>query len=791
MPHPEHAIDPLTGPSADGLRMFRLGARGGGAGMTTTTARRHRRGTRPPRRTSPQPYRELGLKDDEYARIREILGRRPTDAELAMYSVMWSEHCSYKSSKVHLRYFGETTTEEMRASMLAGIGENAGVVDIGDGWAVTFKVESHNHPSYVEPYQGAATGVGGIVRDILAMGARPLAVMDPLRFGAADAPDTRRVLPGVVAGVGGYGNCLGLPNIGGEVVFDPSYQGNPLVNALCVGAMRVEDLHLAHASGHRQQGHPVRRADRARRHRRRVGAGVGHVRLATTARRGRKKLPSVQVGDPFTEKVLIECCLELFARGHRRRHPGPRRRRACRARRRSWRPRVTAACTSYLERVPLRAKGMTPAEILSSESQERMCAVVRPADVDAFMRVCAKWDVIATEIGEVTDGDRLVITWHGETVVDVPPRTVAHEGPVYSRPGRAPGRPRTRWSRTSPAAPGHGRTDLRAEILRMAGSPNLASRRWVTEQYDRYVRGGTVLAQPADAGMIRIDEATGRGVAISCDCNGRFVRLDPYAGTQLALAEAYRNVAASGARPVAVTNCLNFGSPEDPGVMWQFEQAVRGLADGCAALGIPVTGGNVSFYNQTGSTAILPTPVVGVLGVIDDVRHPHPDRPRRARATRCCCSARPATSSAARSGRTSRTATWAAGRPAVDLDRERAIGSVLRTGDVSAAHDLSEGGLAQALVEACLLTGHGCRRGARPAIRSWRCSASRRRGCWCRFRPPAVGRVRVPAARDLGLPWTRLGTVTPADALGIEGLAPLPLAELGAVWEGTLPALFG
>jgi phosphoribosylformylglycinamidine synthase II len=376
-----------------------------------------------------QPHRELGLKDDEYARIREILGRRPTDAELAMYAVMWSEHCSYKSSKVHLRYFGETTTDAMRERVLAGIGENAGVVDIGDGWAVTFKVESHNHPSYVEPYQGAATGVGGIVRDIMAMGARPIAVADSLRFGPADAPDTARVLPGVVAGIGGYGNCLGLPNIGGEVAFDPSYVGNPLVNALCVGVLRVSDLHLAHASG---VGNKIvlfgARTGRD---------GIGGVSVLAsesfTSGAGRKKLPSVQVGDPFAEKVLIECCLELYAADlvvgiQDLGGAGL----AC----------ATSELASAgdggmqvdLDAVPLRASGMTPAEILCSESQERMCAVVRPSDVDAFMTVCAKWDVTATVIGEVTDGGRLVIRYHGDTVVDAPPRTVAHEGPVYRRP---------------------------------------------------------------------------------------------------------------------------------------------------------------------------------------------------------------------------------------------------------------------------------------------------------------------------------------------------------------------
>jgi len=731
----------------------------------------------------PQPYRELGLKDDEYARIREILGRRPTDAELAMYSVMWSEHCSYKSSKVHLRYFGETTTDEMRASMLAGIGENAGVVDIGDGWAITFKVESHNHPSYVEPYQGAATGVGGIVRDILAMGARPLAVMDPLRFGAADAPDTRRVLPGVVAGVGGYGNCLGLPNIGGEVVFDPTYQGNPLVNALCVGAMRVEDLHLAHASG---TGNKVILFGA------RTGLdGIGGVSVLASdtfagdeGGTGRKKLPSVQVGDPFTEKVLIECCLELFREGivvgiQDLGGAGL----SC----------ATSELASagdggmhvWLERVPLRAKGMTPAEILSSESQERMCAVVRPSDVDAFMRVCQKWDVIATEIGEVTDGDHLVITWHDETVVDVPPRTVAHEGPVYERPVERPSF-QDEVVADSPATLARPSTSdgLRAEILRMAGSPNLSSRRWVTEQYDRYVRGGTVLAQPSDSGMIRIDEATGRGIALSCDCNGRYVFLDPYAGAQLALAEAYRNVAVSGARPVAVTNCLNFGSPEDPGVMWQFEQAVRGLADGCATLGIPVTGGNVSFYNQTGTTAILPTPVVGVLGVIDNV------------ATRIPTGLGATGDTLILLGETHDElggSEWAhvvhdhlGGRPPkVDLAREALIASVLRAG-VTAAHDLSEGGLAQALVESCLLTGRGCdvELTGDPFVALFSESSAR-------------VLVSVPNPDEFtahcdeaGLPWQRLGLVAETTTLRIEGVGELALSELRAVWEATLPALF-
>ncbi|MBN9111933.1 MAG: phosphoribosylformylglycinamidine synthase subunit PurL [Pseudonocardia sp.] len=738
----------------------------------------------------PQPYRELGLKDDEYARIRDILGRRPTDAELAMYSVMWSEHCSYKSSKVHLRYFGETTTDEMRAKMLAGIGENAGVVEVGDGWAVTFKVESHNHPSYVEPYQGAATGVGGIVRDIMAMGARPVAVADPLRFGPADAPDTARVLPGVVAGVGGYGNSLGLPNVGGEVVFDASYAGNPLVNAMCVGSMRVEDLHLAFASG---TGNKIILFGA------RTGLdGIGGVSVLASETfdgdadgGGRKKLPSVQVGDPFTEKVLIECCLELFHAGlvvgiQDLGGAGL----SC----------ATSELASAgdggmhveLDAVPLRAEGMTAAEILSSESQERMCAVVRPEDVDAFMAVCAKWETIATVIGEVTEGDRLRITHRGETVIDVPPRTVAHDGPVYERPvERGAGQDALQADAADrlprPASP----SELRAEILRMAASPNLCSRAWVTEQYDRYVRGNTASAQPADSGVVRIDEETGRGIAVSTDCNARFAALDPYAGAQLALAEAYRNVAVSGAVPAAVTNCLNFGSPEDPHVMWQFSQAVRGLADGCATLGIPVTGGNVSFYNQTGDRAILPTPVIGVLGVIDDV------------AQRVRSGFTGEGDAVVLLGETrdelggSEWAHVVHGHlgglpPAVDLAAEQRLAELLAAaaaeGQLHGSHDLSDGGLAQALVEAVLVGGNGAEvtlpSGLDPFVALFSESAGRV------LVTVADADAFLARAEAAGVPAERLGT-TGGDGLRIETLAPLSADEMREAWEGTLPRLFG
>ncbi len=744
----------------------------------------------------PQPFTELGLKDDEYARIREILGRRPTDAELAMYSVMWSEHCSYKSSKVHLRYFGETTTDEMKAGMLAGIGENAGVVDVGDGWAVTFKVESHNHPSYVEPYQGAATGVGGIVRDIMAMGARPIAVMDQLRFGAADHPDTRRVVDGVVRGVGGYGNSLGLPNIGGETVFDASYQGNPLVNALCAGLLRKEDLHSAFASG---AGNKIILFGA------RTGLdGIGGVSVLASetfdddGNQGpsRKKLPSVQVGDPFTEKVLIECCLDLY-----REHLVVGIQDLGGAGLSCATSELAAAGDGGmhidLEKVPMRAEGMTPAEVLSSESQERMCAVVAPENVDAFMAVCRKWDVLATVIGEVTDGDHLQITWHGETVVDVPPRTVAHDGPVYQRPvARPDSQDEVIASTTAGLARPQSGDELRETFLKLLASPALCSRKFITEQYDRYVRGNTVLAEHADSGMIRIDEETGRGIAIATDASGRYTFLDPYRGAQLALAEAYRNVAASGASPRAVTNCLNFGSPEDPAVMWQFQQAVRGLADGCAQLGIPVTGGNVSFYNQTGATAILPTPVVGVLGVIDDVDRRIPTGFGTEPGENLILI-----------GETLDEfdgSIWAQVEhdhlggtpPKVDLERERQLAEIMvaasRDGLVSAAHDLSEGGLIQAVAEAALAGETGCRlvlpEGADPFVTLFSESAGR-----MLVAVPRTEESRLCAMLDAReVPWTRIGVADAGlDGVEVQGQFSVTLDELREVHEGTLPQLFG
>ena len=750
----------------------------------------------------PQPYAELGLLHDEYERIRQILGRRPTQSELAMYSIMWSEHCSYKSSKVHLRQFSEKAPPSAR--LLAGIGENAGVVQISDELAVTFKVESHNHPSYVEPYQGAATGVGGIVRDILAMGARPVAVMDPLRFGAADHPDTARVLPGVVAGVGGYGNCLGLPNIGGEVVFDPCYQGNPLVNALCLGVLPVDRLQNKAAAG---PGNVVVLMG-AKTGRDGIG-GVSVLASATFEEGSEKRRPSVQVGDPFIEKLLIESCLELYDAGlvvgiQDLGGAG-----------------LTCALTEtadaagtgmrvWLERVPLREPSMSPHEILASESQERMLLVVAPEKLDEVLAIADKWGVLATAIGEVTapapDGSpgRLLITWHDHLVVDVPPGSLVDDGPVYARPMREPAdlillqadRAETLPRPATPEA-------LRETVLRMIASPNLADKSWVTEQYDRYVLGNTVLAQPEDSGVIRIDERTGLGVALSLDGNGRYARLDPYDGARLALAEAYRNVAVTGATPIAVTNCLNFGSPEDPGVMWQFAEAVRGLADGCAELGIPVTGGNVSFYNQTGAAPIHPTPVVGVLGVLENVaeRVPMGFQPRGGNDHDLIFLLGETRAELSGSEWAWVTHEHLGGvPPRVDLERERALGALIaaagRVGHLTSAHDLSDGGLAQALVESCLRRGIGARialpedhtEGTLPFVYLFSESTARALVSVPRGHDKAFAAL----CAEYGVPFTPLGVTDPAaGVLEIRDQFQIGLDELTEAYTSTFPRLFG
>ncbi|WP_177191424.1 phosphoribosylformylglycinamidine synthase subunit PurL [Nocardioides luteus] len=728
-----------------------------------------------------QPWAELGLKEDEYAEIRRILGRRPTGAELAMYSVMWSEHCSYKSSKVHLKQFGEIPQETPAGKMLAGIGENAGVLDVGQGYAVTFKVESHNHPSYVEPHQGAATGVGGIVRDILAMGARPVAVMDPLRFGPLSEDDTHRVLPGIVSGIGHYGNCLGLPNIGGEAVFDASYLGNPLVNALCVGVLRHEDLHLAKASG---AGNLVIMYGA-----RTGGDGIGGASILASVEfdeDGPAKRPSVQVGDPFMEKLLIECTLELFAAG------------IVRGIQDFGAAGISCATSELaaagdggmhveLTKVPLRDSTLAPEEILMSESQERMMAVIAPEDEATFMAICDKWDVEAATIGTVTGEGRLRVDWHGEPIVDVDPRTVAHEGPVYERPYARPSWQDALQADVAEKLPRAASADeLRETILKLVASENLCDKSWITEQYDRYVRGNTVLSQPSDGGMIRVDESTNLGVALATDANGRFAKLDPYAGAQLALSESYRNVASVGAKPLAISDCLNFGSPEDPDVMWQFAEATRGLKDACLELGIPVTGGNVSLYNQTGDVAIHPTPVVATLGVIEDV------------TTRTPSDFQAADEVVVLLGETHEELSgseWAhvvhghlgGLPPRVNLGAEKALAELLGEARfITSAHDLSDGGLMQALAEPAMSSGIGVSvtLAGDPFVALFSESVAR---AIVTVKADDVERLTALAERH-GVAATKLG-VTGGSAYRISydgGAVEIPLEELTGVWRSTL-----
>jgi phosphoribosylformylglycinamidine synthase len=710
---------------------------------------------------------------------------------------MWSEHCSYKSSKIYLRQFGEKVTPEMKKHLLVGMGENAGVVDIGEGLAVTFKVESHNHPSYIEPFQGAATGIGGIVRDILTMGARPIAVMDQLRFGAPGNADTARVVHGVVDGISFYGNCLGLPNIGGETVFDKVYQGNPLVNALSIGALKHKDLKLAKAENP---------GDLVILFGARTGAdGIGGVSVLASETfddSGPSRRPAVQVGDPFAEKVLIECCLELFAAG------------------------VVAgiqdlggaglSCATselasnggrgmkvQLKNVLLRDESLTPEEILMSESQERMMAIVPKKHLKSFKKIVDRHEVEYSVLGKVIKKDRLHINWGKEEIVNVPPRTVAHDGPVYERPVKKPATQKPLNEDTGEsrklARANDNSSDLASQLIQVVSSPNQADKSWVTNQYDRYVGGNTALAYPDGAGMIRVSETTGLGVAISTDANGRYCQLDPYEGAKLALAEAYRNVATSGAVPLAVTNCLNFGSPENSGVMWQFKQATTGLADGCLELGIPVTGGNVSFYNQTGDVAIFPTPVVGVLGVIDDV------------ARRIPSGWQDDGNNLYLLGVTKDEldgSVWAdvihshlGGRPPkVNLAYEKKLAELLHgaslQGLIASATDLSEGGLAQALTESVLRFNMGAR--------VWLTEICERDGVdrTSALFSESTGRVLVSVGREddvkfvglcdaRGIPVLRIGVTDNTDELEIQDLASWKLDDLRTPWVSTLPELFG
>ena len=542
------------------------------------------------------------LTGDEYLLIVELIGKEPNLTELGIFSVMWSEHCGYKSSRVHLK---KLPTEGRH--VVQGPGENAGVLDIGGGQVVVFKIESHNHPSYIEPYQGAATGVGGILRDIFTMGARPIAVLDSLRFGPPDDPKNRSVMEGVVSGISGYGNAFGVPTVGGEVYFDPCYALNPLVNVFCLGLADKDKVFYAKAEG---AGNKVLY----------VGAKTGrdgiHGATMASAEFGKdteQKRPNVQVGDPFKEKLLLEACLEIMDRGlivgiQDMGAAG-----------------LTCSTTEMaaksgngiavdLDLVPQREEGMTPYEIMLSESQERMLLVCSREKLAEVQAVFAKWDLEAVNIGEVVAGGQVCVKWHGETVVDVPVSAVVDLCPVYTRPGRQPAaRPAAEVPEVPPppARPGEA-------LLMIIADPNLADKKWVYRQYDHMVQTNTVVLPGADAAVLRL-KGQKRALAVTLDGNSLYCQIDPRTGGRIAVAEACRNLACVGARPVGVTNCLNFGNPQKPEVMWQFEEAVEGLAEACRAFGIPVTGGNVSLYNDTEGASIYPTPVLGVVGMIKDV----------------------------------------------------------------------------------------------------------------------------------------------------------------------------
>jgi phosphoribosylformylglycinamidine synthase subunit PurL len=635
-----------------------------------------------------------GLKPDEYDRIVAALGREPNMTELGMFSVMWSEHCSYKSSRLHLR-----TLPTQGPRVLQGPGENAGAVDIGDGLAAVFKIESHNHPSFIEPYQGAATGVGGIIRDIFTMGARPIALLDSLRFGTLDNARTRRTVDGVVAGIAGYGNSIGIPTVGGEAAFDACYAGNPLVNVFCLGIVRADGIIKGRAEG---VGNPVYY----------VGASTGRdgIHGATMASAefddaSAEKRPAVQVGDPFMEKLLLEACLEVLKTG------------AVLGLQDMGAAGLSCATSEMGARgglgmdvevtlVPQRETGMTPYEIMLSESQERMLLVVQAGREAEVEQVFAKWDLHAVRIGHVTGDGRVVVREHGQVVADVPARALADEAPLYDRPSARPAwldeEQRLEAAHLGPIVP------VDEALRRLLASPTIASKRWIYRQYDHMVRTNTLVLAGQGAAVVRV-KGTTRALAMSLDGNGRYGRTDPRGGAMLAVAEAARNVACAGGVPIGATNNLNFGNPERPEIMWQFIEAVQGIGEACRAFGIPITGGNVSLYNETDGQAIHPTPVLGIVGLVEDASAVIGRAfPEEGLSVMLLGQTLPEFGA---SEYLQVLHGLGRGRPPrVDLDLEHALQRVLpelvRERLVRSAHDCSEGGLAVALAECCF-GGHG------------------------------------------------------------------------------------
>ncbi len=710
---------------------------------------------------TPALVAEHGLTDDEYRRLVEMLGRAPTFTELGIVSALWSEHCSYKHSRPLLRTLPTTADY-----VLQGPGENAGVIAIGDGLAVAFKIESHNHPSAVEPYQGAATGVGGILRDVFTMGARPIAMLNSLRFGSLDSPRVRYLLAGVVKGIGDYGNCVGIPTVAGEVVFDPAYEGNPIVNAMCVGVMKESELMRA------------------------VAQGVGNPIIAVGARTGRDgihgasfasedlseandaKRPRVQVGDPFTEKLLLEASLELIRSGHivAIQDMGAAGLTSSSA---EMAARGDVGVTIDVSRVPVREPNMTPYEILLSESQERMLVVARQGREDAVRAILEKWDLTAATIGEViaepvyrvTEGERVVAEFPGiRLVTDCPTYTPdAAESPEIAAL-------RTRDVASIPERPEEADPDW--TLRRLLSAPSLASKEWVYRQYDSTVRTNTVVGPGGDAAVLRL-RGTDRAIAVKTDGNGRYVYLDPRAGTRIAVAEAARNVACTGARPMAITNNLNFGNPRKPEIYHQLRESVAGMAEACRALGTPVTGGNVSLYNESPLGAVYPTPVIGMVGVID-----HLDDVTRAAfarsGDRIVLLGEPTADLGASEYLQRIHGVVAGAPPPCDLDAERGlietILAAIRAGVVRSAHDCSDGGLAVALAE-CAIMDRARPLGARVDLSPWQALPLRAllfgeaqgRALLSTPDPVRVGTI----ARDHGIPAREIGVVDGGDSLQV------------------------
>ncbi len=724
------------------------------------------------------PHRALGLKDDEHERIVLTLGRAPRPAELAMYGAMWSEHCSYKSSKIHLR-----TLPTEGPAVLVGPGQDAGAVDVGEGWAAVFKMESHSHPSAIEPYQGAATGVGGIVRDIISMGARPVALLDPLMFGPLTDARNRWLFQGVVAGIGGYGNCIGVPTVGGEVHIAEPHSANPSVNVMCVGLAKADALVTSSSlTAHVGSYLVLYGASTGR-------DGIGGVSVlasATLQESSPSSRPSVQIGDPFAGKLLIEASLELIREGlleglQDLGGAGI----TCAVSESAARAGMGARLS--LDAVPLREPGMEAFEILTSESQERMLAIVHPAQLEAVTSVCAKWGLRTAVIASLTTGDTLSVTHGGEVVAEVPARSLTDEGPAYDRPQLAP----VQRDREDPTfAPFE--KDLREALFTVLSSPNVASRRWVFEQYDSKVQGQTVAGAGSDAAVVRVP-GTLKGLALSADGKGRFGALDPYLGAAHAVAEAARNVAVTGATPLAITDCMNFGNPERPEVMWQFVESIRGMADACRALGTPVTGGNVSFYNESADSAIWPTPVIGMLGLLEDHRLRVPcGFPRAGLAVYLL-----GESFAELGGSEFAEAVLGVtgGQPpALDLEKEAALLLLLQAAAaedlLASGHDCSDGGLAVALAESAIEGGHGFAvtvGGDLPAhVALFGESASRA--------VVSVASAREGAFRALadshGVPCERLGE-TGGPRVMFDGLFEATLEELCEVYETAIPRLLG